>query len=790
MKASNSVVEMADAVVPLFGDPEREYDFLATLASYRTSDGGIDAALESFDGRMAKVRFRFVTPEIVRVQYVLDREPPGSTPMLVEPLPPTPDVRVSEDGTAIVLSSGALRLRVERRPFRWSLYDAEGDVVAAQEINDGALLEHVSLPAGWSQRDGGPPDFHETLALRPDEQLYGLGESFGALNRRGTRAIAWSRDSHGTNTTPLTYLNIPFFWSTRGFGVFINQSSRIVYELGYPSQVVNAFRVDDPYLDYFLIYGPSPNEIIERYWLLTGRGGLPPLWSFGVWMSRCMYRDAEQVRGVVDRMRELEIPLDVVNIDPRWLEHRKHHERDACDFVWDEAAFGTPEEFSGWLRDRHVRLCLWENPYVWRGTPLYEEGVKKGYFALGPDGQPARSLDNEREAVVFDFTNPEAARFWQDQHRPLLRAGVSAFKTDYGEGVPPQARFSDGATGRETHNVFPLLYNRAVWEAIEQEKGEAVVFGRSGYAGSQRYPLNWVGDTQCTWEGMAAALRAGLSLSASGIPFWSHDIGGFWNPQSMGQGPDPALYIRWAQWGLLSSHARFHGVRGREPWWYGDEAVDVVRKYARLRYWLLPYLWSCANDAVATSAPLVRPLVWAYPDDPTAYHVDSEYLLGPWLLVAPVFDPKGRARVYLPRGRWFDFWSDEALDGPRWLDLNVPLDRLPLYVRDDSLLPMGPEQTYVGERPWDPLDIAVRVSDAATLRVDGEGARLEVEARATDRGVAIDLSGQANVTLRLVSPAVSSAGASGAVGDVREERIDGALAVSLRVDGAGRVVAK
>jgi alpha-D-xyloside xylohydrolase len=288
---------------------------------------------------------------------------------------------------------------------------------------------------------------------------------------------------------------------------------------------------------------------------------------------------------------------------------------------------------------------------------------------------------------------------------------------------------------------------------------------------------------------MVAALRSGLSLSLSGISMWSHDIGGFWNPDNM-EPPDPALYIRWAQFGLLSSHARFHGIRGREPWYFGDEAVEVVREFARLRYRLLPYLWSFANEAVATSAPLVRPLVWTYPDDPTAYHVDSEYLLGPWLLVAPVFDPNGRARVYVPRGRWFDFWSGEAIDGARWLDLTVSLDRLPLYVRDDSLLPMGPEQTYVGERPWDPLEIAVRVASSAALRVDGEGAKVEAEARAVDGGVTLDLSGKANIKLRFLVPAASSIEASGDLSDVRQERIDGALAVSLRLDGHGRVVAR
>jgi alpha-D-xyloside xylohydrolase len=791
MKATNTLVEMGDAVVPIFGDPEREYDFLARVVSWRPIDGGVELDLESHEERKAKARFRFVTPEIVRVQYVLDREPLGSTPMQVGPLPAPPDVHIEEDVSAITVLTSAVSLRIDRRPFRWSLL-AGGEVIAAQEVHDGALLTPVSMPAGWSRRGDGAPDFHETLALRADEQLFGLGESFGALNRRGTRTISWSRDTYGTNTTPLTYINIPFFWSTRGFGLFINQTGRIVYEQGYPSQVANAFRVEEPYLDYFVIFGPKPQQIIDRYWLLTGRGRVPPLWSFGVWVSRCMYRDAEQVRGVVDRLRALEIPVDVVNIDPRWLENRKHHERDACDFVWDEAAFGTPEAFAGWLREQHVRLCLWENPYVWRDAPVYENGVANGHYALGLDGQPAATLDNEREAVVFDFTNQDAVRWWQDQHRPLLRAGVSAFKTDYGEGVPASARFSDGSTGRETHNVFPLLYNRAVWDVIEEEKGEgeAVVFGRSGYAGSQRYPLNWVGDTQCTFEGMAAALRAGLSLSCSGIPFWSHDIGGFWNPRNLAQGPEPVLYIRWAQWGLLSSHARFHGIRGREPWWYGDEAIDAVRKFARLRHRLLPYLWSFANEAAATATPLVRPLVWEYADDPTTHHIDSEYLLGPWLLVAPVFDPQGRARVYLPAGRWFDFWSGEVLDGPHWLDLTVPLDRLPIFVRDDSLLPMGPEQTFVGERPWDPLEIAVRVSTAASLRIDGESARLDMQAHAHGGGVRIDLSGKANVTLRFVSPTVSSIEARGAVTGVRRETIVGALSVSLRLDGQGSVAAK
>jgi len=785
VKAASTIVELSETAPPIFGDPDRDYDYLALLKSYVEVPGGIEILAETYEGSEANVRYQFVAPGVVRVQYVPSRAP-ETTPMLDGPLPPPPDVSVAEEDGAIEISSASLRLRIERQPLRWLLIDGDGRVVAAQEVHDGMLDRYVSFPGGWSHLKG-VQALHETLSLRADEQLYGLGESFAQLNRRGSRVTHWSRDTYGTNTTPLTYMAVPFWLSTRGYGVFVNHTSRAVYEMGAPSQLACSFRVEDPYLDYFVIHGPRMRDVLERYWGLTGQGTVPPLWSFGVWMSRCMYRDAEQVRDVVERLRALDIPLDVVNIDPRWLEGRKHHERDACDFVWDERAFGTPEEFLGWLGEHHVRLCLWENPYVWRDTEMYQEGFERGYFATDENGEPIATLDNAREAVVVDFTNPDAARWWQDKHRPYLRAGVSAFKTDYGEGVPANARFSNGTTGIETHNVYPLLYNRAVFEVIEEERGEAIVFGRSGYAGSQRYPLNWVGDTQCTWDAMAAALRAGLSLSLSGIPFWSHDIGGFWNNVNLARGPDPELYIRWAQWGLLSSHSRFHGVRGREPWWYGEEAIETVRRFAQIRYRLLPYLWSSANQSVERSLPLVRPMVLEFPDDPTCQHIDSQYMLGPSLLVAPVFEPGGRVRVYLPAGRWHDFWTEETVEGPCWREVTMPLDRLPVYVRDDSLLPFAPEMTYVGERAWDPLEVAVRVSTEASLRVQGEGVGLAIEARRENGGLALELEGRASLKLRFLAPDVREATVSGDAEDVRQERENGSMTLSLRLDGSARV---
>ena len=251
--------------------------------------------------------------------------------------------------------------------------------------------------------------------------------------------------------------------------------------------------------------------------------------------------------------------------------------------------------------------------------------------------------------MLVDFTNPEAYRWWQEKHRPYLRMGVAAFKPDYGEAVPSDALFADGRTGEQAHNIYPLLYNRCVYEVMREERGEAMLFSRSGYAGSQRYPINWTGDQPCTWGGMAAALRSGLSLSLSGISMWSHDIGGFWNPDNM-EPPDPALYIRWAQFGLLSSHARFHGIRGREPWYFGDEAVEVVREFARLRYRLLPYIYSLAKEAEATGLPVVRPLLLEYPDDPVARQSTSSTCWAATCWSCRCFNEEGRVVVYLPPG--------------------------------------------------------------------------------------------------------------------------------------------
>ncbi len=782
-KPNNPLMELDARRQPIFADPQRDYHHLMAIHSFRRTKSGVRFRLDSEDGSLAHLILTFVRPEVIRFQLFREEPPPRTTPMLLPQQPSPVNVELRSDGQGVTLTSASLRLRAERQPWQLAVYDKEGRQVCSQQRQDRAMMGYVAYPTGYSSDDEGNVAFHEAFSLAVDEQLFGLGMQYGPLDKRGQRLISWTRDTYGFTSSGITYLNVPFFMSSRGYGIFINHTSPITYELGCPSWQTAAFQVEDPYLDYFFIYGPHPKDILARYTELTGRAPLPPLWSFGMWMSRCRYASRQQVEEVISGLRELGIPCDVINLDPRWLKETKTRVAPACDFVWNEEDFPDRPGLIRWLTDKGVKLCLWVNPYIWPGTPMYEEGRKRGYLVGTREDGVARPIGYPDTGIV-DFTNPRAVRWWQDKHRPYLREGVATFKPDYGEAVPEDALFANGKTGKELHNAYTLLYNRAVFEVIAQERGESLVWGRSGYAGSQRYPLNWAGDSPSTFEGMAAALRAGLSTGLSGIPFWSHDIGGFWTGGHVGA-PSPELYVRWAQFGLLSSHARFHGTSPREPWHYGERAVAIVREFARLRYRLLPYLYALAHEASRTGVPVVRPLFLEYADDPGAYRAELEYMLGPYLLVAPVFDPQGHCRFYLPARQWYDFWSNERLEGPAYRQVTVPLERMPLFVRGDSILPLAPAMDFVGQKPWEPIQLDVRLEGEATFSFPNPHRPVEVRAERRGDAVALEI-GEAEQTLeiRFLTPGrLRDVRFSGAASETAWREADGMTVVRLRANG-------
>jgi len=774
VQAGGPLWELSGLWEPIFARPGWRYEPFHRLEVIE--EGGA-VALRGERGTTARMQAFAVGAGVVRLRLSLGVEPPWDSPMLARSPERVPLAWRGEDDRAGAEGAG-MRLSLGGRPLALR---AEGQAGWGWWPQEGSLLGPTALPLGVAHDPDGGRHLFLSWSLAPGERLLGLGEQFGPLDRRGQRAVLWARDPKGV-LGPVSYIPVPFLMSSRGYGLFLHHSGPSVWELGEPLMQTASVLVEEPYLDIFLIVGRTPGQVLARYTRLTGRPPLVPLWALGIWFSRCMYRDREQVQRVVEGLRGRGIPGDVVHLDPLWLEGRARRAWDGCHFRWNEEAFGPPEELVRWLGERGFKLCLWENPYVWQDTELFHEGWEKGYLVRGPDGGPVASPDSP-EATPVDFTNAEAVRWWQAQHRPYLRLGVAAFKADYGEGLPREAVVSDGRRGLEVHNLYPLLYNRAVFEVVREERGEGIIFARSGYAGSQRYPVHWLGDTPSTWEGMAAALRAGLSLSLSGVAFWSHDIGGFWNPDNL-QPPPKELYVRWAQFGLLSPVARFHGIRGREPWYYGEDAVRVVRRFARLRYRLLPYLWALAHEARDRGLPLARPLLLEFPADRASWEVDWEFMLGPYLLVAPVVSPQGRLSLYLPPGAWYDWWTGRREEGPARREVRVPLGHLPLYVREDSILPLAPAMAHVGARPWSPLRLEVRVRSRAALRLWDprrplwaeavrEGGQLEVRLGPTRR----------RLELLLVGAREEGLAVEGAAGVVRARPIPLGLLVEVR--GAG-----
>jgi alpha-D-xyloside xylohydrolase len=543
-----------------------------------------------------------------------------------------------------------------------------------------------------------------TAGLQPDEALFGLGEHFGALNRRGQAFASWTVDAFGVRSDR-AYKNVPLLLSSQGYGVFFDMTGPLYYDLGQSSVAAWQATARADHLRAYVIVGDGIAPMIQAYHRLTGTPGVPPDWSFGFWISRWGYRNRDEVMQVARRMREERVPCDVIHIDPYWM---RYHDGHHGDLEWDESAFPDPKGMIAELKALGFRLSLWESPYVPLDSQMRVEGEQKGFLLKAKNGSgPALVHGFAKPSAAVDFTNPDAVEWFKAKNRQLLEMGVAVIKTDFAEDMPDDAVPHDGTPAEQLHNVYPLLYQRAVFEVTKEVHGYGLIWGRSGYAGSQRYPVHWGGDPGCTFDDMAASLRGALSWILSGAAFASFDMGGFFGFPTLTDPPSPELYVRWSQMGLLFSHARAHGYGApREPWAFGEPTLSIFRRYAQLRYRLLPYLYAAARRA-AQGVPLARPLVYDHPLDRTTWHIDDEYMLGPDLLVAPMFKARGSRNIYLPAGAWYDFWTDHRFEGGRWISYQAELDTLPLFVRAGAVIPRGPDLQYATEQTWDPLSFDV-----------------------------------------------------------------------------------
>ena len=591
------------------------------------------------------------------------------------------DFKVDLSGDFIIIKTKKIEIHIEKRTAKISSFVKNGGEYYSQRKNNFRTPDSCDMAIGAR---GGEYCAFEALELESDEIIYGLGERFDSLIRNGRTVDFHNKDAVGT-VSRRTYVNIPFYISTKGYGLFLNSGARTSWDIATEDCSSIQFSVADNQMEYFVIQGDTPKEIIKSYCCLTGFAPLPPLWSFGLWMSRNSYTSWDTVFDVAEKLRKYDIPCDVIHLDTAWF--KKDWD---CDLKFSQERFPNPEQNIKKLREQGFRTSLWQYNFIPpnEGNTHYSEAVQNGYLAKDKDGNPYQmpkeckgSWTND---VVIDFSNPDARKWYGDKIYGLIKMGAAAIKTDFGEGIPEEA-FYHSIDGRHFHNLYSLVYNHTVFNASKKASGENLVWARSGTAGSQRYPIHWGGDSQCSFEALAATLRGALSMGISGIPFFSHDIGGF-----LGM-PDDELYVRWAQMGMFSSHARCHGAGDtthREPWAFSKEACEIFRYYDKLRYSLIPYIYEQAEKCTKTGLPMMRALYLEYPDDRNVYNIDNEYMFGDNILVAPVLKPLSKStvrNVYLPKGVWRDFFTNEITESTGiWIEKPVDLKTMPIYFKHGS----------------------------------------------------------------------------------------------------------
>lgn len=589
---------------------------------------------------------------------------------------------VEENENEIYFTSGSLKVKITKDDFCMVYY------------NGHQKLTHTEKKGlAWIAGPNKETFMRGQLNLNVGEYVYGLGERFTPFVKNGQTVDIWNRD--GGTSSEQAYKNIPFYVTNKGYGVFVNHSEGVSFEVASEAVSKTQFSVEGEMLDYYLINGPTPKEIIRNYTELTGKPALPPAWSFGLWLSTSFTTNynEETVTHFVDEMANRGIPLSVFHFDCFWME-----EFEWSNFVWDKKVFPDPEGMLRRLKEKGLKICVWINPYIAQKSPLFDEAMEKGYLIQRTNGDVWQWDFWQSGMGIVDFTNPDACEWYASKLKRLIDMGVDTFKTDFGERIPTKdVVFADGADPKRMRNYYTFKYNEVVFNLLKQEKGEkeAIVFARSATAGGQQFPVHWGGDCEGTYESMAESLRGGLSLMMTGFGYWSHDIGGFETLAT------PDLFKRWVAFGLLSSHSRFHGSNTyRVPWGYDEESVDVTRHFTKLKNKLMPYLFNAANENHKTGVPVMRPMVMEFPNDLTSHVLDTQYMLGESILVAPIFNEEGISSYYLPKGKWTHLLTGEVVEGGEWRNEIYDYLSLPLFVRENTILAIGendvrPDYDYV-----------------------------------------------------------------------------------------------
>ncbi len=644
-----------------------------------------------------KFKIDFVTPRTVRIRMLTTPvEPkPAASIMLAKEPGRDGSWKVIETNDKIIYSSDYGTIQINKNPWRIVLKDKAGRILSqTAALSDADSTQVKYTPFCFVKRGSdNARRINPVFTLTADEMIFGCGESATGLNKAGQKVNLFVTDPQGPETDQM-YKPIPFFMSNRGYGMFMHTSAPVTCDFGATYIGLNKMFMGDENLDLFVFFG-EPKDILDEYTDLVGKPGMPPLWSFGTWMSRITYFSEKEGYDVAANIRKNKYPCDVIHFDTGWFDVDWQ-----CDYKFSENRFQNPQQMLKDLRSQGFHVCLWQLPYFTPKNRYFSELIEKDMYVKNGNGELPY------EDVVLDFSNPETVKWYQDKLAGLLNIGVSAIKVDFGEAAPLNGIYASGKSGWYEHNLYPVRYDMAVSEITKKLHNENIMWARAAWAGSQRYPLHWGGDAATTNTGLLGTLRAGLSFGLSGFSFWSHDMGGF-----VKSTPED-LYCRWIPFGFLTSHTRAHGAPPTEPWLYDSKRVqDVFRKSAEMKYRLMPYVYAQAKECTEKGLPMLRALFVEFPDDPGAWKVDDEYLFGSQILVAPLLQSGMTGRtVYLPEGKWIDYQTEKVYEGG-WHRIEAGSLPIIMLVRDGSVLPHLKLAQSTAEMDWSKMSLKVYSAD-------------------------------------------------------------------------------
>lgn len=607
----------------------------------------------------------------------------------------------------------------------------------------------------WDNANGKGSYLREQLNLDVNENIYGFGEKFTPFVKNGQTVEVWNAD--GGTCSEQSYKSVPFYISSQGYGLFVNTSDNVSFEVASDTVSKVSFTVADEKLEYFVISGENPHEIMSNYTFLTGRPALLPAKTFGLWLSTSFTTDynEETVLSFIDGMAQRNIPLSVFHFDCFWMK-----EFEWTNMKWNTDCFPDPQGLINKIKDRNISICVWINPYIAQRSCLFKEGLENGYFIKNPDGSVFQSDMWQPGNAIVDFTNPDACKWFSDKLKKLFDMGISAIKTDFGERIPTDVKYHNNADPFKMHNYYSYLYNKTVFDALKEYYGEnkACLFARSATAGCQQFPVHWGGDCSATYVSMAETLRGGLSLCCSGFGYFSHDISGFEATAS------PDIYKRWCAFGLLSSHSRLHGnCTYRVPWLFDEESVDVLRFFTKLKGRLMPYIYTQSVKTSQTGVPMMRAMFMDFPEDLVCLNLDKQYMFGDSLLVAPIFNEHSQAVFYLPEGKWTDIITNKTYEGGKYYKTTCSYTEIPLMAKENSIIVYGDfkndfEYDYLENSeivlyaPLENMPADVSVSDAEgnmifNMTALKSGNKVTVSFTRTDKTFKFSVHGHKSVTV-------------------------------------------